>query len=174
MGVDRSAHRTNRARIKETIRNECRCREAAPDLPWLPVLQGNTLAERAFDLRLRTRIGMLPGHYAGIGSICGRGVAPARETIKWYRWQLPGCQFHPFGVHIQALDDPAAKCAVRSWDSYAWNWGRGQKDMDRPPECYHRPGETWTTYTHRLAAFYWKNTVLPRLLRRQLPLPAKW
>ena len=53
---------------KATIRNESCCRQADPSLPWLPVLQGDTLSQRQFDLQLRRRLGLLPGQRAGIGS----------------------------------------------------------------------------------------------------------
>jgi len=163
--VDRSTLETNQERIVATIRNEARCYEAAPDLPWLPVLQGDTLEERSFDLAIRKEVGMLPAGYAGIGSICGRGAVAARRVVKFYADQLPGRVFHGFGMHICALDDDAVYAVVKSWDSYAWTWGRGQKGVDRPAECYHRTGETWSSYTRRLAEFYWKETILPRLDR---------
>jgi len=169
--VDRSTYRTNRERIKATIRNEAACIAVAPDLPWLPVLQGDSLEERAFDLALRERIGMLPTDYAGIGSVCGRGAVAARDVVKFYADRLPGVQYHGFGMHVQALDDDAVFAMLRSWDSYGWNWGRGQKDVDRPAECYHREGESWSEYTQRLAQFYWRETVCPRLdAPRQLTL----
>jgi hypothetical protein len=43
--VNRSKYNTNIDRIKATIRNEITLQELAPDLPWLPVLQGNNLEE---------------------------------------------------------------------------------------------------------------------------------
>ena len=164
-GVDRSTYRTNRGRIKATIRNDAACRAAAPDLPWLSVLQGDSLEERAFDLVLRARVGMLPTDYAGVGSVCGRGVAGARSAIKFYADHLPGVKLHGFGMHIQALDDDAVFGALRSWDSYTWNWGRGQKGMDRPAEYYQIDGEKYGEFTKRLSGLYWHNTIKPRLDR---------
>jgi len=161
--VNRSTYRTNRERIKATIRNEMACRRADPDLPWLAVLQGDTLEERALDLKLRARLGMLPTDYAGIGSVCGRGAVAARDVVKFYHDRLPGCRFHGFGMHVQAMDDDAVFGAVRSWDSYGWSWGRGQDSLDLPAECYHREDESWTTYAQRLASHYYETTVKPRL-----------
>jgi hypothetical protein len=169
--VNRDIYRTNRERIKATIRNEVRCVEAAPGLPWLPVLQGDSLEERTLDLRLRERVGVLPRDYAGIGSMCGRGAVAARDVVKFYADRLPGVQFHGFGMHVQALDDDMVYAVMRSWDSYTWSWGRGKNDVDCPPECHHRPGESWTDYSKRLAEIYWKETVRPRLMAvRQLVL----
>jgi hypothetical protein len=162
-GVDRSALTTNRERIEATVHNELACREAAPSLPWLPVLQGNTFEERTYGLELRYELDLLPRDYAGIGSICGRSPREAGRVVQFYQRRLPGIVYHGFGMHVQALDDDRVFWSMRSWDSYAWNWGRGQKDLARPAEYLYRDGETWTTYTRRLAELYWQNTVLPRL-----------
>ena len=161
--VNRGIYPTNRERIEATISNEIACREADPGLPWLPVLQGNTQDERRLDLVLRSKEGLLPTDYAGIGSICSRNPKEGRSVIRFYGSQLPGVTYHGFGLHVQALDDPRAFWLIRSWDSYGWNWGRGQKDLDRPEVCLRRPDETYSVYTHRLAEFYWHNTILPRL-----------
>ncbi|MCH8962791.1 MAG: hypothetical protein IH820_16135 [Bacteroidetes bacterium] len=163
--VDRSQLHTNRDRIKATIRNESCCHEADPSLPWLPVLQGDTLSQRLFDLQLRRRLGLLPGQRAGvgIGSVCGRGARSAISTILFYRERLPDVGFHGFGLHIQALDHPAAWTVIQSWDSYGWTWGKGQKGVDRPPEYLKREGETYTEHTRRLAGLYYERTVKPRL-----------
>lgn len=163
--VNREVYRSNKERIKATIRNETECMRVAPDLPWLPVLQGDNQTERAFDIAIRRRIGMLPAGYAGIGSVCGRGRAGAVETILFYRDQLPGIKFHCFGMHIQALDNDFCFDAVKSWDSYGWNWGKGQKDKDRPKEYLRIPGETHSQLCKRLGSLYWQNTIAPRLDR---------
>ncbi len=167
--VDRSILATNRERIEATIRNEQLCREAAPDLPWLPVLQGDSLEERAYDLELRDKLGMLPKDYAGIGSVCGRGIMAARDVIKFYADMLPGVKLHAFGLHVQALDDDAVFGATRSWDSYSWNWGKGQRGLNRPPEYLFNTetDRNWSAFTQRLARLYWQNTILPRLSRNR-------
>lgn len=168
--VNRSILATNRDRIKATIRNEYECIKADPNLPWLPVLQGDNLIERAFDLRLRTRLGILPKSYAGIGSVCGRGILTAREVINFYTAQLPGVKYHGFGLHVQALDDDATFAALKSWDSYSWNWGPRHKEA-RPVEYLKRPNESWANHTQRLASLYWNRVIKPRLEKeRQLSL----
>lgn len=161
--VNRSILATNQSRIEATIENEIACKEVAPGLPWLPVLQGDNLAERTYDLDRRREMGLRPTDYAGIGSVCGRGAHGARQVVKFYADRLPGVKYHGFGMHIQALDDDAVYGVVKSWDSYSWNWGRGQKGVDRPAECHYIPSESWTTYTRRLAQFYWDKTISPRI-----------
>lgn len=163
--VNREIYRSNKDRIKATIRNETECMRVAPDLPWLPVLQGDNQIERAFDIAIRQRVGMLPGKYAGVGSVCGRGRAGAVETILFYRDQLPGVKFHCFGMHVQALDNDFVFDAIKSWDSYGWNWGRGATKKEMPWEKHKREGESHTELTLRLANLYQQNTIAPRLDR---------
>ena len=170
-GVNREVIATNRARIDASIENDAMCRTVAPDLPWLSVLQGDSLDEREYDLGRRAAAGLLPGEYAGIGSICGRRNRAAREVVRWYGRQLPGVQYHGFGLAVRVLDDPGAAWHIRSWDSYAWNWARGRAGMDRP-EIYERgQGEGWSAYTARLGRLYYENTVMPRIDRvQQVPM----
>lgn len=164
-GVNRATYRSNRERIKATIRNEVACKMTAPALPWLSVLQGDSLEERTFDLALRRRMDLLPDSYAGVGSVCGRHARGAVEAVCFYLDRLPGVEFHPFGMHIQALDHDAVYAVTRSWDSYSWNWGRGQTEMNRPDAYLKRSDETHSEHTHRLARLYWQNTIRPRLRR---------
>jgi hypothetical protein len=161
--VDRSTYATNIDRIKATIENDFICRNAAPDLPWLSVLQGDSLEEREFDLSERAHLGMLPTQYAGVGSVCGRGPAAAAAVIRFYAERLPGVKLHAFGIDIRALDDDQVYLSLGSWDTYTWNWGRGQKKFNRPDEYLRQEGESYSEFTGRLARLYWVNTVLPRL-----------
>lgn len=163
--VDRSIYASNISRIEVTIQNEVLCRDVDPELPWLAVLQGDSFEERSYDLETRRRAGMLPDSYAGIGSVCGRGARGAIRTTLFYRDRLPGVKFHGFGMHIQALDDDQTFATIQSWDSYGWNWGKGQKDVDRPPEYLKRPDESFSDHNRRLGQLYWRNTILPRLTR---------
>jgi hypothetical protein len=163
-GVNREAYATNIARIDATIANEVACREAAPSLPWLPVLQGDTLEERAYDLDQRRALGMLPADYAGIGSVCGRGAVAARNVVKFYAGQLFGVKYHAFGMHVGALDDSVVPGALRSWDSYSWTWARGARSL-RAPEYLKQAGESYSAYARRLAGLYHDNTIAPRLAR---------
>lgn len=163
-GVNREHYQTNVERIEATIENERACREAAPDLPWLPVLQGDTLEERSYDLSRRRGLGMLPTDYAGIGSVCGRGAKAARAVIRFYAAHLFGVRYHAFGMHVGAMDDKVVPGALRSWDSYSWTWARGAR-MERAPEYLKQEGESYSAYARRLAALYIENTIAPRLNR---------
>jgi hypothetical protein len=166
-GVDRRTWRTNTARIEATIVNDAACRAVAPDLPWLSVLQGDTLAERDYDLAQRQACSLVPATRAGMGSICGRPFPHARRVLDWYRTHLPGVRFHVFGMDCRVLDGGHYTDIVASWDSYAWNWERGTRNVRRG----RQPLETYTTYTGRLARRYLTETIQPRLsYARQLTL----
>jgi hypothetical protein len=170
--VDRSTLVTNQARINATLANERACLEADPTLPWLPVLQGDTLAERAYDLALRRRLGLVPTTLAGVGSVCGRGAAGAVRVVQWYAMHLPGVRLHAFGLDVRALDDDDAAEVIASWDSYAWNWPKGRRGKGLASASCQRVGESSTAYVRRLAGIYWTQTIGPRLARpRQLRLP---
>lgn len=170
--VNRGIYATNRDRIKATIYNEIALRAMAPDLPWLGVLQGNTIEERALDVALRRRIGLL-AEYMGIGSICRRSPVEAANVICYYGEQLPGTRYHAFGLSIRTLDTPQAPRVyhlLRSWDSYTWSWNRGRV-AGVAPHLVRRAGETYTEHTRRLAGDYQDRVINRRFDRpRQLIL----
>lgn len=170
--VNRETYATNRERIKATIRNEIALRRLAPDLPWLGVLQGNTLEERILDIRLRRRIGLL-ADYMGIGSICRRGPIAAAQVINFYANQLPGARYHAFGLSVRTLDTPLAPRVwhvLRSWDSYTWSWNRGRV-KGVAPHLAKQENETFTQHSARLARHYGEHTIGERIRRpRQLML----
>jgi hypothetical protein len=168
--VNRAVYASNLQRIEASLANELACRAAGPDLPWLPILQGDSLAERAYEL-LRRRMGSwLPIHRAGIGSICGRSVAAARAVLRFYRQALPGLRYHAFGLDCRALDADDVALVVDSWDSYGWNWARGTTGQ-RTPSQTKQPGESYTSFVRRLADGYRATTVAKRIRQpRQLSL----
>lgn len=155
-------YETNTSRIDATIENEMILRKLAPDLPWLGVLQGNTLEERAWDIRQRQKLDLIKP-YMGIGSICGRTPSESKEVIRFYMSQLPHVPYHVFGLDIRAFDGADdVFWAVGSWDSYTWCWGRGMTRKG-DPQRRHSCGETWSQYTRRLAEQFERDTLNKRL-----------
>ncbi len=169
--VNRTALATNRERITASLTNERACHEADPDLPWLAVLQGDSLTEREHDLSRRRELALLPADYAGVGSVCGRGARAAARILRFYHDRLPGVRYHGFGLHVGALADDVVLGVLRSWDTYAWTWPKGEKGLDRPEDRLRDEGETWSSYVVRLASLYQAEAIAPRLMRpRQLLL----
>lgn len=120
-GVNRAQHATNAQRIQATLTNAARCRDAAPDLPWLPVVQGYTLDEYGQCIEGYQREGW-DLRYCGLGTMCGRPVRQARSILRGLRQHYPTLVYHVFGMHLGVLDDAVAARGVHSWDSYAWDW----------------------------------------------------
>lgn len=168
--VNRATYRTNLDRIAATIENEARLRDIAPDITWLGVLQGNTLEERAEDVRRRLDAGLIHP-LMGVGSICGRKAREAAAVLRFYSQALPGVGFHAFGLDVRTFDAaPDIYPAIASWDSYAWNWPRG-RHSERPAFLRRKEQESLSQFCLRLAEEYDRHTVRPRLSRpRQLPL----
>jgi hypothetical protein len=165
-GVARDVYTTNSQRIHATVDNALRCREAAPDFPWLPVVQGSTVEEYSTCLALYARSGWT-FTYAGLGTMCGRGPKEARSILKRLAIDYPALRWHVFGMHLGILEDPLAMRSVQSWDSYSWNWGNGTKrDACRLPR---HADESWSHYVQRLSIAY--QARITTLLQRPQTLP---
>lgn len=134
----------------------------APEIPWVPVLQGYTLAEylqhlemyqtRGVDLRSLPRV--------GLGSICRRQGTVEAVRIIWALSAGHGFSLHAFGFKQKGL--PAAYQHLASADSLAWS----MHARNRPalPECSHRNCANCPIYALR-----WREMIL-RLVG-QAPAP---
>ena len=164
--VNRSIHQSNLDRIKATIENEQACREAAPHLPWLPVLQGYTWGEREKGLEMRAAANLPMAGLFGVGSVCGQAPRAASAVIGRYALAMPEAKFHGFGLSVLSVAHDSTFAALASWDSYAWNWAKAERiDLKK------QPGETSTSYSWRLADRYLTKVIEPVLNRpRQLSL----
>lgn len=142
-----------------TVTNYEELLSLAPELPWVPVLQGWThgdycdhfdlYAERGHELR------NLP--LVGIGTVCRRqSTLRASVVVKWFADD--GLRLHGFGFKTQGLQSVAN--ALHSADSLAWSLNAR---MNRPnPECAHRRCSNCFQY-----AMDWRSELLGKL-------PASW
>jgi hypothetical protein len=103
-----------------TVENFGRLRELAPDLPWMPVLQGWTLAEYVDCVQLYADAGVdltaLP--LVGLGSVCRRQATAEIGTIA-STLAAAGISLHGFGCKLLAMRRYAGHLA--SADSLAWS-----------------------------------------------------
>lgn len=165
-GVSREVYATNAQRIAATVESAARCLEE-PGLPWLPVVQGWTPQEYAACVDLYRRRGVALD-YAGLGTMCGRKASDAVGVLLGLRADFPGTRYHVFGMGLRVLADDGAASVVRSWDSYAWNWGTGSKgDACR---IQRDPGESWSAYCRRLGEDYLRRVRLMTERARCVPL----
>lgn len=149
--------------VAEHQRRTCdswdRLRDLAPDLPWVPVLQGWAPEdyERHADLydRRGTSLAALP--LVGVGTMCRRGhTGPALRILGALHRR--GLRLHGFGLKSLALDAGAARVLASS-DSLAWS----AQARRAPPlaGCAHASCANCMRY-----ALLWRE----RLLARAVPL----
>lgn len=142
-----------------TVENLVHLRELAPDLPWLPVLQGWTLADYRRCARMYGYAGvdLTAEPLVGIGSVCRRQSSGAIEGIV-VALAADGLALHGFGVKTEGLERYAG--ALASADSFAWSYqARRVAPLDG---CTHRNCNACPRY-----ALAWRERVLARIARPQ-------
>ncbi|MEU9578759.1 DUF7221 family queuine tRNA-ribosyltransferase-like protein [Streptomyces chilikensis] len=104
-----------------TVTNLLDLRELAPDLPWMPVLQGWTLDHyrRCADLYAQAGIDLTAEPIVGLGSVCRRQATSEIDEIV-ATFHARGLRLHGFGVKTQGLGDYGSELA--SADSMAWSF----------------------------------------------------
>jgi hypothetical protein len=103
-----------------TVANYLELLDRAPELPWIPVLQGYHQAEYLRHVEDYTRAGVdlhaLP--FVGVGSICRRQATAQAEAIIHALAGL-GLKLHGFGFKLQGLRHTGQ--VLTSADSMAWS-----------------------------------------------------
>lgn len=127
---------------QRTIDNLLSLRELAPDVPWIPVLQGwmpqDYLAHA--EAYRRAGVDLRREPTVGLGSVCRRKrLDDARAVIQALtgpRWKL---RLHGFGLKTDAFKDPVIARGLASADSLAWSYGASMR---------RRQGKKCKTGTH--------------------------
>jgi hypothetical protein len=106
---------------RRTVRNYLRLRELAPDLPFIPILQGDSASsyERCADLHERAGVDLAALPLVGVGSVCRRQRSVEVEQIM-RTLAARGLRLHGFGVKTTGLSRYAT--ALASSDSMAWSF----------------------------------------------------
>lgn len=127
-----------------TIENLISLRELAPEVPWMPVLQGwfpedyvahaEAYARAGIDLRKEPVV--------GLGSVCRRErLDDARKVISKLAgpsWRL---RLHGFGLKTDGFKDPVIAAGLVSADSLAWSLGASlRRRQGRKCSVQHRGG----------------------------------
>lgn len=96
--------------------------ECAPELRWLPVLQGQTLDDYLAHIELYRREGihLQSVERVGLGSVCRRQATQEVAEIV-AELSARGLRLHAFGLKMKGLDHCAPDLA--SSDSLAWSFG---------------------------------------------------
>jgi len=143
-----------------TVDNYCRLRQEAPDVPWIPVLQGWAIDDYMACIDLYDAAGVdLTDGTVGVGSVCRR-QSTGEIAAVFSALHEAGVACHGFGVKTRGLSMYGAFLA--SSDSLAWSY----QARRQPPlsGCAHRNCANCPRY-----ALMWRE----RLLRRPLgPQPS--
>jgi hypothetical protein len=150
---------------KRTVRSVVELIDAAPDLPFVPVLQGWTAGDylRCVELYQRHDVDLWRAPVVGLGSVCRRQATAEIEDIALSLAGL-GLRLHGFGVKTAGLARYAEHLA--SADSLAWSYEA--RRTDPLPGCTHKNCANCLTY-----ALAWHARVIARLRAVQLRLPVE-
>lgn len=105
---------------RRTVASFLELRELAPELPWLPVLQGWCRGEHARHVEMYAAAGvdLELAPLVGVGTICRRSSVLSISAIV-AELAAPGLRLHAFGAKAQAL--PCIAQNLVSADSTAWS-----------------------------------------------------
>lgn len=115
---------------QRTVANYLELRANAPDVPWVPVLQGWTLDdyERCADAYETAGVQLAELPLVGVGSVCRRqGTDEAVGIIEAMAKRAP--RLHGFGFKTQGL----SRSRLASADSLAWSYNARRN----PPMAGH-------------------------------------
>lgn len=134
-----------------TVRSYCELQALAPDLPWLPVLQGQTLDDYQTHARLYAEAGfkLRKAPAVGVGSICRRQHTEEVEVLL--RRLSRRFRIHGFGLKTRGLSRVAD--VLDSADSLAWSFTA--RYAPPLPGCTHRTCANCSRY-----AVAWRERLL--------------
>lgn len=144
---------------RRTVDNYLELRTLAPDLPFIPVLQGWALDDyfACVDMYDRAGVDLRAERRVGIGSVCRRQATAEIENVVVSVASL-GIALHGFGVKTVGLERYGY--ALASADSMAWSYTA--RNSDPLPGCSHRSCANCVRYALR-----WRQRVLARLQHQQ-------
>jgi hypothetical protein len=104
-----------------TVASYLELRDLAPDLPWIPVLQGWVLADyqRCIDRFTKADVDLGTAPLVGLGSVCRRQATGEIGAIV-AELAAAGLRLHGFGVKQHGLSRYADH--LQSADSLAWSY----------------------------------------------------
>ena len=105
---------------RRTVANLLELRSLAPEIPWVPVLQGYEVNDYLACANMYDQAGIdLRGEpLVGVGSVCRRQNSDEIELVFYNLWLQDLKNTHGFGVKLYGLDD--YQQYIKSADSTAW------------------------------------------------------
>jgi hypothetical protein len=126
-GPDQDLTAAVRIHQRYTVDNYLELKRLAPDLPFIPVLQGQSLADyqHCADMYAAAGIDLAAEPVVGLGSVCRRQATDEiRQIVQHFAAQ--GLRLHGFGVKTQGLGAYADDLV--SADSMAWSMDARRSD----------------------------------------------
>lgn len=148
-----------------TVDNFLELKAIAPDLPWVPVLQGWTLHDyyRCWEMYERRGVDLRAETVVGLGTMCRRQDAYGAVRII-HELAAEGLRLHGFGFKVHGLRSLAMHARVSgapglvSADSLAWSYD-ARAPRAKPLEgCTHAKCANCTRY-----ALAWRSKLLASL-----------
>lgn len=120
---------------KRTVESYQELRYHAPDVDWIPVLQGYFPDEYLAHLDMYDEYGddLRDCNRVGVGSICRRQATSSVERLLTTLHSM-GLRLHGFGLKELALRRIGAH--LESADSMAWSF-RARREQFKMPDCTH-------------------------------------
>jgi hypothetical protein len=140
---------------RRTVDNFCELRSLAPELPWVPVLQGWTLDEyrACIELYASAGVDLRAEPLVGVGSVCRRQHGGEAAGIL-ASLALSGIRLHAYGVKLKGLERSAD--VLTSADSMAWS--AGARRAPALAGCTHKNCANCLRFALR-----WRASVLRRI-----------
>lgn len=141
-----------------TVANFLELRGLAPELPWMPVLQGWRLADyvRCADMYAAAGVDLAAEPIVGLGSVCRRqATEEIAEIVATFADR--DLNLHGFGVKTDGLGDYGNDLV--SADSMAWSVG-GRRTPTRCGSTTHKNEANCPEY-----ALAWRDRVLGAMAR---------
>lgn len=135
-----------------TVSNYVELKERAPELPFIPVLQGDTIFSylRCADMYRDAGVDLAAVPTVGVGSVCRRqGTAEIGALMREFASR--GYRLHGFGVKTLGLKRYASH--LQSADSLAWSFRARRSEP--LPGCSHK-----SCANCQLFALKWREKVL--------------
>lgn len=120
--------KTIRQHQQRTVSNFLLLRELAPELPFIPVLQGWTAGDYIDHMEMyeRSGIDVRTEPLVGMGTFCRRASARPLQRLVSFLWRQ-GVKMHGFGLKTDGLSLYGHQLA--SSDSLAWSRGARMKNQ---------------------------------------------
>lgn len=150
-----------------TVENFLHLRAIAPDLPFIPVLQGYTLPEyeHCADLYTAAGIDLTREPLVGLGSVCRRQATGEIHTIVTALHERGITRLHGFGVKTLGLHRYGH--LLTSADSMAWSFDARRERRPQPGCTTHKNCANCLTY-----ALTWRQRLLAHTTTPRQPTPA--